>query len=344
MRAHTISGAITAILIVGTFAWAHAASAQSAADFYKRTEVSLYVGSGSGGGFDAYARTLARHYGRHIPGNPNIVVKNMPGASGLKAMNYLYSVAPRDGSALLASFNTVVLDPLYGKKGANFDPRELSWIGSIGKQTGTCITWHTVPVKTIEDAQKREVLVGATGADATPNIFPRLLNSMIGTKFKIIEGYSTSELRLAVERGEIEGICGIAWETHMASTPNWIIDHKVNFLLQLGLEKSAHLPGVPLAIDMIKNPDDRTVWELLVIPEEFGRPFVAPPKVPAAEIAALRTAFTETLKDPAYVADAKKTKQFIDPLSAEQIETLVKRAYAAPKEIVKRASAYAVGK
>lgn len=332
--------AVMAELIVA--AVANDAVAQSTADFYKRTEISMYVGSGPGGGFDAYARTLARHYGRHIPGTPNIVVKNMPGASGLKAINYIYGVAPPDGSAVLASFNAVVLDSLYGKPGVSFDPRELSWIGSIGKQTGTCLTWHTVPVKTIEDARTRQVLVGATGADSTPNIFPKLLNAMVGTKFKIIEGYTTPDLRLAVERGEIEGLCGIAWETHMASVPSWIIDKKVNFLLQLGLEKSAHLPGVPMAMDMIKDPDDRKVWELLVIPQEFGRPFVAPPKVPADRIAALRTAFAETMTDAAYLADAEKTKQFVDPIDAKEIEALIQRAYAEPKEIVKRAAVYAV--
>jgi tripartite-type tricarboxylate transporter receptor subunit TctC len=186
MRARAFFHGIIAGAVTGTLTCAQSTAAQPVTDFYKRAEISMYVGSGSGGGFDAYARTLARHYARHIPGTPNIVVKNMPGASGLKAINYIYSVAPRDGSAMLASFNAVVLDPLYGKPGAAFDPRELSWIGSIGKQTGTCLTWHTAPVKTIEDARTQQVLVGATGADSTPNIFPKLLNAMIGTKFKII--------------------------------------------------------------------------------------------------------------------------------------------------------------
>ncbi|HTI85056.1 MAG TPA: tripartite tricarboxylate transporter substrate-binding protein [Alphaproteobacteria bacterium] len=340
MRSHALTPALIVALGIG-FA-VSPASAQSPADFYKKTEVSLYVGSGAGGGFDVYARTLQRHYARHIPGQPNVVVKNMPGASGLKAMNYIYNVAPKDGSAILASFNTVVMDHLYGKAGVSFDPRELSWIGSIGKQTGTCLTWHTSPVKTIEDAQKREVLVGATGADSTPNIYPKLLNAMIGTKFKVIEGYTTSSLRIAVENGEIEGLCGIAWETHMASSPSWILDKKVTFLLQLGLESSPRLPGVPLALDLIRNPEDRAVWELLVVSQEFGRPFVAPPKIPADRLKALRTAFEETLKDPQYLADAEKTKQFVDPLTGEQIETLLAHAYKSSKQVVERAKVYAV--
>jgi tripartite-type tricarboxylate transporter receptor subunit TctC len=342
MRARALSVVATTVVTAFAITSIGSAAAQSPADFYKKTEVSLYVGSGPGGGFDAYARTIARHYARHIPGQPNIVVKNMPGASGLKAINYIHGVAPHDGSAMLASFNAVVMDHLYGRSGVAFDPRELSWIGSIGKQTATCLTWHTSPAKTIADAQQRQVLVGATGADSTPNIFPKLLNAMAGTKFKIIEGYTTADLRFAVERGEIEGLCGIAWETHMASVPHWIIDHQVNFLLQLGLEESPHLPGVPLAINLIKDPDDRKVWELLVIPQEFGRPFVAPPGLPADRLSALRTAFEETLKDPAYLADAEKTKQFVDPLTGPEIEALIKRAYAEPAEVVKRAAVYAV--
>lgn len=334
---------IVAGSIVGGIAFAGAAHAQSVANFYKGKDVTMYVGSGAGGGYDAYARVLSRHYGKYIPGHPSIVVKNMPGAAGLKATNYLYNVAPRDGSALLATFNTVILEPLYGLKKAQFDPRKMGWLGSIGKQTSTCITWHTSPVKTLAEAKKHQVLMGATAPNATPTIFPKLLNRFIGTKFKVVAGYSTKGLRLALERGEIQGICGLAWETHMAATPQWILDKKVNFLAQLVLDKSPHLPGVPMAINMIKNPRDKKVYELLVIPDEFGRPFVAPPGLPHDRLAALQTAFMETLKDKGYMADAKKTKQFIDPLTGAQIEALINRAYAYPKDIVAEAAVYAIG-
>jgi tripartite-type tricarboxylate transporter receptor subunit TctC len=326
--------------IVAGLAIASSVQAQSVADFYARNPITLLVGSGVGGGFDAYARVMALHYGRHIPGNPTVVVKNMPGATGLVAINALSNTAPRDGSTLLASFNSVVLSALYGDANARFDPRKFGWIGSLGKQTGTCLTWHDTPVKTIEDARRREVIVGATGNGSTPVMFPKLLNAMIGTRFKIVAGYSTAGLRLAVERGEVQGICGVAWETHMASVPNWIIDHKVNFLLQLGLSESSHLPGVPLAIDLIKNPEDRQVFELLGIPQEFGRPYLAPPGVPPERLAALQKAFDELIHDNAYLADAERAKQFIDPLSAREIEALVERAYAAPKDIVARAAVY----
>jgi tripartite-type tricarboxylate transporter receptor subunit TctC len=321
--------------------WTGTASAQSVADFYRRNGITLNVGSGVGGGFDAYARLLALHYGRHVPGNPSVVVKNVPGATGLVAMNALYNTAPRDGSTILASFNTVVLSALYSDANARFDPRKFGWIGSIGKQTATCLTWHTVPIKTVADARSQEVIVGATGFGSTPVMFPKLLNAMIGTRFKIVSGYSTPGMRLAVERGEIHGICGVAWETHMASVPHWIIDHKVNFLLQLGLKESVHLPGVPLAIDLIQNPEDRQVFELLGIPQEFGRPFLAPPDVPADRLAALQAGFEAMLKDKAYLADAEKAKQFVDPLTAAEVEALIGRAYAAPKDIVTRAAVYA---
>jgi len=265
----------------------------------------------------------------------------MPGAAGLTSMYFIYSAAPRDGSAILASFNTVVLDSLYGRENAKFDPRLLGWVGSIGKQTATCLTWHSTPIKTIDDTRSREVLVGATGDGSTPVMYPKLLNAMLGTKFKVIIGYSTSGMRLAVERGEVDGICGVAWETHMASVPHWIIGNKVNFLLQLGLKESPHLRGVPLAIDMIRNPDDRRVFELLAIPQEFGRPIVAPPEVPADRLNALRTAFDETMNDKDYQADLKRTYQFSDPLSANEISLLVARAYAAPEGVRARAAIYA---
>ncbi len=329
------------VFAAGLAADVHAARAQSVADFYRRAPLSLYVGSGAGGGFDTYARVLAAHLGKHVPGNPNVVVKNMPGATGMVAVNYLYNAAPRDGSALLASFNTVILNALYGDPNAKFDPRKLSWIGSAGKLTGTCLTWRTSPAKTFADALAREVLVGATGDGSTPVMYPRLLNAMLGTKFKVIPGYATSGLRMAVENGEVQGICGIAWETHMASVPSWIIDKKVNFLTQLGLSESTHMQGVPLAIDLIRKPDDRRIFELLGIPQEFGRPVFGPPGVPADRLAALREAFEATLRDADYLADAQKAGQFVDPLGAPEIEALIARAYAAPDDIVKRAAVYA---
>jgi tripartite-type tricarboxylate transporter receptor subunit TctC len=318
-----------------------AVHAQSPAEFFKRAGITMYVGSGSGGGFDAYARIFAPHFSRHVPGNPNIVIKNMPGATGLVAINFLANSAPRDGSALLASFNTVILNHLYGDANAKFDPRQLSWLGSLGRATGTCLTWRTSPVTNLEQALARESLMGATGEGSTPVMYPRLLNAMLGTKFKIITGYSTPGLRLAVESGEVEGVCGVTWETHMASAPHWILDHKVNFILQLGLKESVHLKGVPLALDYIKNPQDRQVFALLGTPLEFSRPIIGPPGVPAERLQALRQAFEDTIRDPAYLADAEKAKTYVDPMTAQECLDLIAQDYAAPKEVIERAATYA---
>ena len=310
-------------------------------DFFKKSGISMYVGSGAGGGFDAYARVFVANFARHVPGNPLIVVKNMPGATGLVAMNYLANSAPTDGSALLASFNTIVMAHLYGDANAKFDPRKLGWIGSLGRATGTCLSWYTSPVKTLLDAQTRESLMGATGDGSTPVMYPKLLNAILGTKFKVISGYTTPGLRLAVENGEVEGVCGVTWETHMASVPYWILDRKVNFILQLGLREYSNLKGVPLALASISDPQDRKVFELLNMPLEFARPILAPPGVPDDRLEALRGAFAATMDDSAYLADANRAKQFPDPMSAKQALDLLNRAYESPKEVIARATVYA---
>ena len=322
---------------------ATASHAESAADFFKSRTITMLVGSGAGGGFDQYARVLVKHYSRHIPGKPTFVVKNMPGATGIVAMNYLANSAPRDGTAMLAAFNTAPLAPLFAHPNAKFDTRKLNWIGSIGKQTGTCLTMKS-KVTTLEQARTTQALMGATGNGANPVIFAKLMNAFLGTKFKIITGYRTSGLRLAIEKGEIDGVCGIAWETHMASTPHWITDKKVHFIAQLGLQESAEMKGVPLAINLITKPDERQVFELLAIQQEFGRPIVAPPAIPEGRLRALQAGFLATLKDPAYLADAKRAKQFVNPLTASESAALVNRAYAAPADIVKRAAVFTAKK
>jgi len=305
--------------------------------FYKGATVSINVGSDAGGGFDLVARVVARHLGQHIPGNPVMVVRNMPGAGGLVNANYLYNSAPRDGSALAAPFNTVFLLPLLGDPAAKFDPREFTWIGSTDKQQGICLTWHSTPFKTFDDLKTREVMAGTTAPNATPATYPFLLNSVLGTKFKIVGGYSTGGVRLAFEQGEVDSICGMAIQTHMAVSPQWFDRKLVNVLVQFGLEKHKDLPDVPLAVDLLKG-EDREVLELILIPHEFGRPFVAPPRIPADRRDALRAAFEAILKDPAFLDDSRKTKQSLDPLTGAQIEALIQRAYAASPTSIQRAA------
>ena len=318
------------------------AGAQSVEEFYKKTQLSVYVGSGAGGGFDEIARVFSLHFARHLPGQPTPIVKNMPGAGGLLNVNFMYAQAPRDGSAIAAPFNTVFMLPLFGDPAAKFDARKFTWIGSLDKQTGTCVVWHTSDIKTLADASKREVQVGATGVNATPAIFSNMMNTLFGTRFKVISGYTTNEMRFALERGETEGVCGLAWQTYKAVQPGWIENRQIRPIAQMGLVKNRDLPDVPLAIDMLKDPVERKVFELVVLPQEFGRPFIAPPGVPADRAAAMIKAFAETLTDPAFLADAAKIRLSLDPLTGEEIMRLLDEAHGAPKDVIERAAKFSV--
>jgi predicted outer membrane repeat protein len=316
------------------------ARGQSAEDFFKTASLSMYVGSGGGGGYDAIARLVARHMSRYLPGNPNFVIKNMPTAAGVASANFIYNSAPRDGSAILAAQNASLMLPLYNSPVAHYDPRKLEWIGSTDKQQAICVTWVTSPIKTLEDATKRDVPVAATGVSAGPGVYPKILNALFATKFKVISGYDTGSMRLAVEKGEVEGICGLAWQTYKAISFDWIENRKLNVLVQLGLEKNAELRDVPLAVDLLKDPDDRKVLELIVLPQEFGRPFVAPPGVPADRMAVYRKAFQAVLKDEQFRAESAKQRLSVEPLDDKQIQALLERAYAAPKPIHDRAAVF----
>jgi predicted outer membrane repeat protein len=318
-----------------------AARAQSAEDFFKTASLSLYVGSGGGGGYDAIARLVGRHMTRFLPGNPNFVIKNMPTAAGVASANFIYNSAPRDGSAILAAQNASLMLPLYDSPVAHYDPRKFEWIGSTDKQEAICTTWITSPVKTLADATQRDVPVAATGVSAGPGVYPKILNALFGTRFKVISGYDTGSMRLAVEKGEVEGICGLAWQTYKAISFDWIEGKKLNILAQLGLTKNAELPDVPLAIDLLKNPDDRSVLELLVLPQEFGRPFLAPPGVPVDRMAIYRQAFQAVLKDAEFQAESARQRLSIAPLDDRQIGALLARAYGAPKPIHNRAAVFA---
>jgi len=317
------------------------ARAQSADEFFKSASLSLYVGSGGGGGYDAIARLVARHMTRFLPGNPNFVIKNMPTAAGVAAANFIYNSAPRDGSAILAAQNAPLMLPLYGSPVAHYDPRQFEWIGSTDKQQAVCATWITSEIKTLADATKRDVPVAATGVSAGPGVYPKILNALFGTRFKVIAGYDTGSMRLAVEKREVEGICGLAWQTYKATSYDWIEGKKLNVLLQMGLTRNAELPDVPLAADLLRDSDDRSVLELIVVPQEFGRPFLAPPGVPSDRMTAYRQAFQAVLGDPQFRAESERLHFGIEPVDDRQIETLLERAYAFPKAIRDRAAAFA---
>jgi tripartite-type tricarboxylate transporter receptor subunit TctC len=324
---------------VAALAFVPPASAQSVEDFYKGRSINLMIGGGAGGGYDVYYRALARHIGKHIPGNPNIIPRNQPAASGLAAAAALYNSTEKDGATIGAFPNNVPMDPLFGNPGARYDALKLNWIGSIGKLQNVCATWHTSPIKTIEQAREREVITAAAAAPTNTAIMPKVLNALLGTKFKPIIGYDPGAgLGLAVERGEAEGICGLSWSTIKASRPHWIKDHLLNVLVQLGLDKLPDLPTVPAALDLVTDPVKKDVLTLILIRQEPGRPVAAPPGVPADRLAALRRAFDQTMKDPDFVAEAEKLQMEIEPLTAAEIDALLARAYATPKPIVEQAA------
>lgn len=268
-----------AVLIL-SLAAAGAAETQPADAPYAGKQIRMVIASGAGGGYDAYARVLARHIGRHIAGNPSIVSQNMPGAAGLTATNWAYSAAPNDGTVILATYNALIPEPLYGNPAARFDMLGFGIVGSIGKQQNVCGVWHTSPVTSLDQAKTRELTVAATGATGDSATMPKILNGFLGTKFKIIVGYGTTEQRLAVERGEVDGVCGLSWSTLKASNPDWTQKHRLNVLVQTGAKPHADLPKVPLLIDLVTGFDDKKVIELLSFYQEMGRPFLMPPGTP----------------------------------------------------------------
>jgi len=334
----TCKQSLSRLCIVLLFALPTSASAQSVEDFYKGRQINLIIGGGAGGGYDVYYRTLARHMGKHIPGNPTFIAKNQPAAGGLAAASAIYTTAERDGGTIGAFANNVTMDPLFGAIGARYDPLKLAWIGSIGKLQNVCATWHESPIKSIQDAQEREVIVGAAGATSNTALMPKVLNAVLDTKFRVIAGYDPAAgLTLSIERREVEGICGLSWSTMKASRPHWIKDKLLNVIVQLGMEKLPDLPDVPAALDIVKDPHKKRVLTLILMRQETGRPVAAPPGVPEDRLAALRRAFEATMKDPAFIAEAEKLQLEIEPMTGPEIHKMLADAFATPKDIVAEA-------
>lgn len=311
------------------------ASAQSVEQFYKTNQVVFLVGHAAGGGYDVYTRTLAHHIVNHIPGHPNIVVKNMLGAGGLKMIDYMYKSAPRDGSTFGISDRGYVLEPLLGNKAAQFDATKMSALGSIGKQTPTCSLWHKARAKSVKDTFTQETIIGGTGPSAT-TIYPAILNSVIKTKFKIVPGYSGSgEIMLAMERGEAEGVC-LSWDTLTTLKPDWIADGRLKAIVQMSFKRTPELKDVPTALEFAASPADRDMLKLYFGPNEMGRPYMGPPGVPKDRLEAMRRAFDATMKDPAYLAEAKKQKMAVDPMTGEEMHELIENFYKSPPDLINR--------
>ncbi len=330
--------AAAAVLML--FTAASIASAQSAAEFYKGKNIELYIGYSVGGGYDLYARVLARHIGKHIPGNPTVVPKNMEGAGSLRLANWLAQVAPRDGTVFGTVGRGVPFDPLLGLPGTQFKATDFSWIGSANNEVSICASWGTSQVTKIDDVFSKQMIVGGTGPSDDTVQFPRVLNGVLGTKFKIISGYpGGNDVVLAMERGEVEGRCGWSWSTVMATHPDWVKDKKIHLLVQLALEKHPDLPDVPVVIDMAKTPEQKQIIKLIFARQVVGRPYFAPPGIPKDRLEVLRKAFTDTMTDKDFLADANKSKLEIAPVAGDKVEALVKEIYETPADVAKKAGA-----
>src|SRR4051794_10552346 len=302
------------------------AQSQSADTFFAGRQVRIIVGTGAGRGYDAYARLVARHLGRHLAGNPTFVVENMPGASGTRALNYLYANAPRDGS-VIATFNSAV--PYYqavGQTGVRYKSEELSWIGSLAQPASVVAVWHTSGVRTLDDARRIEVILGATGATGTKASYPTLINNTLGTKFKIVTGYEGGNaVTLAIERGEVAGDGSSRWSSWKATRPEWVRDRKIVPVVQIGLKRDTDLPDVALLTDHAQNDEQRQMFAFVSAPDALGQPFAGPPQMPAERLKMLRRAFDELVLDPAFRAEAEKAKLDVASLDGLEAQRLAQQ-------------------
>jgi tripartite-type tricarboxylate transporter receptor subunit TctC len=314
------------------------AAAQSVEEFYKGKTISLLIGFSVGGGYDLYARHLARHIGKHIPGNPTVIPQNMAGAGSLRAASFLYSAAPKDGSVFGTFARTTGINPLL-ESGANFDGTKFTWLGSVTDDVSTCITWSTSPVKTWQDFLTKPVTLGGQGPSSEPDIFARLFKNVFGAPIKLVAGYpGTTEITLAMERGEVDGLCGLSWSTIKTRHAAWFHDKKINVLIQSAFRKEPELGDVPLVMDMTKDPEKLQILKLILAAQQMARPFAAPPGIPADRKSALIAAFDATMKDPDFLANASRLSIDVSPVPARDLDTLLAEVYATPKEIIAKAA------
>src|SRR6266540_4507367 len=312
---------------------ATSASSQSPEVFAGKS-VQMIIGFGVGGGYDLWGRTVARHIGKHLPGKPTVVPQNMPGAGSFVAASHIYNAVPRDGTVMGIIARDAALGALSGAAGARFDATRLSWIGSPTKETNVCIAYHTAQVKTAQDLRARELIVGSTGVGTGTHAYPKALNELIGMKFRIVGGFpSSAEVFLAMERGEVDGICE-SLDSIKNRRPDWIPTGKVAILFQGGEQPNPELKGVPFVLDLARTDEQRKTIEFLYAGQGIGRPFVAPPDLPADRLKMLRDAFNATMKDADFVAETKKSKLELEPEDGEHLAALIAKIYATPKPIV----------
>lgn len=314
------------------------AAAQSVEEFYKGRTIDVVIGLSAGGGYDVYARLMARHMGNHIPGRPQFVARNMTGGGSRVAANYGYNVAPKDGSVMVMPDQSLPLQQALGDPTVKFDSNRLNWIGNPIADNNTLSVWHTTGVTRWEQARERVLSLGATGPN-TSAWYGQAMNTMVGTKFKIIMGYpGGNEINLALEKGEVDVRGSNSWSSWKVTRPDWVLgnNRKLNVLVQIGLQRDPLLPDVPLLMELPTDPDDRAALRLLSAPTTIGRPLFAPPDVPAERIKALRAAFDATMKDPAFIAEAERSKLDLQPVSGVELQRIVSEIVATPPKVVQR--------
>ena len=317
-----------------------AVRAETPEAFYKGKTVELYVGTNPGGGYDLYGRLIARHIGKHIPGNPAVVVKNMPGAGHLRMANWVYSAAPRDGTVLAVAPQSVAIEQILGTEGVQYDAANFTWIGRVAPVVEVTYTWHTSKTKTLEDARKRETMMGGSGP-ASPTVFYlKALNHLAGTKFNVIPAYpSNADTNLAMQRGEIEG-GSKSWASMKVDNADWLRDHKVNILVQYATERAADMPDIPLMMELGRNDDERKALKLFTLGNATGRSIMATPGIPEDRVAALRKAFMDTMNDPELVSFTRDKKIDLGPaLTGAQLKDLIDETLATPPHVIALAKA-----
>jgi tripartite-type tricarboxylate transporter receptor subunit TctC len=314
-------------------------SAATPEEFYKNKQMIMIMSADAGGGYASYANAFAPYLSAHIPGKPRIVIQYMPGAGGIRAMNYLYSVAPKDGSVIALVHSSVPFAPLYGLAAAKFDPRKMNWVGSINATNGICVAWHTSQVKTWDDLFTKQYVVGGSGAGSQMETLPLMLNKLFGTKIKVISGYKGgNEVYLAMERGEVDGRCGGLISSINSTRPDWFAQKKVSVPVQIALQRDPQFPDVPALSEFAKDERTKQILQLVLSPMEMDRPILTPPGVPADRVAVLRTAFHAAMIDPQFVADAKKQHLEIKEISGDRIAEILNTSFAVPPEVVKAAN------
>jgi tripartite-type tricarboxylate transporter receptor subunit TctC len=315
------------------------ARADSVEDFYKGKTISLIIGYSVGGGYDLYGRLLARHIGKYIPGKPTIVPQNMTGAGSFRAASFLYAAAPKDGTVFGTFGRTIATTPLLAPVSAPLDATKLTWLGSVTNEVSLCVTWHASAVKTWQDALEKPINMGGEGTGADPDVYTLLYKNVFGAKWKLVTGYhGTNDTVLAMERGEVDGLCGLSWSTLKSRHGQWLTNKNVNIINQAALKKQPELPDVPLASDLTQDPEKLQMLKLFLATQEIARPFAAPPDIPPDRKAALIAAFAQTMKDGEFLAEAQKLSMEVNPLGAQAVSDLIAELYATPKAVVEKAA------